>query len=68
MKAVLGFKASGDEVEILRKFLPEGVELRTLATGSEEELINLSRDAEVLITHRASRNLIESSKSLRLIQ
>ncbi|MBS7609464.1 lactate dehydrogenase [Candidatus Bathyarchaeota archaeon] len=68
MKVVLGFKAPEDEVEILRRFLPKGIALRTLATGSEEELINLSMDAEALITHRASRKLIESSERLRLIQ
>jgi len=51
-----------------KDLLPENVELISPEKGTEEELIDLARDVEVIVCTRLSAAVVKNAKKLRLIQ
>ncbi|MCK4952214.1 hypothetical protein KAS14_00295 [Candidatus Bathyarchaeota archaeon] len=52
----------------LREMLPDDVQIVVSKTGSEEELISLAQDIEVIICTRLSHKVAQVAKKLKLIQ
>lgn len=52
----------------LRGMIPKGIQIVVPKTGSDEELISLARDAEVILCVRLSAEVVLAAKKLRLIQ
>jgi phosphoglycerate dehydrogenase-like enzyme len=48
--------------------IPDDIEIITPKTESEEELINLAQDAEIIVCIRLSKETVKAAKRLRLIQ
>ena len=54
--------------ERLMERLPNNIEIIKPKKGTDEELISLTRDVEVIVSTRLSSRVAESASNLRLLQ
>lgn len=68
MKVLVVRSYLSDWIAKQKDLLPENVELITPEKGTEEELVKLARDVEVIVCTRLSAAVIKNAKKLKLIQ
>ena len=68
MKVLVVRSYLSDWIAKQKDLLPENVELITPEKGTEEELVKLARDVEVIVCTRLSAAVIKNAKNLKLIQ
>jgi D-3-phosphoglycerate dehydrogenase len=52
----------------IREYLPEDIQILKPVEGSDDELITLARDVEVILASRLSPEVVEAAPKLRLLQ
>ena len=68
MKVLVVRSYLSDWIAKQKDLLPEDVELITPEKGTEEELVQLARDVDVIVCTRLSASVVKEAKKLKLIQ
>ena len=68
MKVLVVWPYLADRIAKQKDILPEKVVLITPEKGTEEELIKLARDVEIIVCTRLSTTVVKNAKNLKLIQ
>ena len=68
MKVLVVRSYLADWIAKQKELLPENIELITPEKGTEEELVKLARDVEIIVCTRLSAEVVKNAKKLKLIQ
>lgn len=68
MKVLVVRSYLSDWIAKQKDLLPDNVELITPEKGTEEELVQLARDVEIIVCTRLSAAVVKEAKKLKLIQ
>ncbi|MBY8990216.1 MAG: hypothetical protein KGD58_05640 [Candidatus Lokiarchaeota archaeon] len=68
MKVLVVRSYLADWIAKQKELLPENIELITPEKGTEEELVKLARDIEIIVCTRLSAEVVKNAKKLKLIQ
>jgi phosphoglycerate dehydrogenase-like enzyme len=68
MKVLVVRSYLADWIAKQKELLPENIELITPEKGTEEELVKLAREVDVIVCTRLSAEVVKNAKKLKLIQ